>query len=538
MKSLFTIIISLLFISSALPVDFYYYQGKRIDLVQREDKIAVIMNQFGQSKASMENELRSIAGNEMEVKETIGNIYIVNLKDGSNRSKISSAINLFSSRNNLVKFAAPVYYGDSRKVTQIAADELIVRLRDVNDKNKLEYLNARNGVQILGNVGGEKGFILKTINGITKNSLALSNEYFNSGIFEYAEPNFIYPEFCLLNADPNDTRYSSQWPLKNTGQTAVAWPYGGVLGDAGSYNGIAGSDMKVNLAWDYTTGSTSVEVGVMDTGIDSTHPDLQANVLRGYDAVWNVYGVPRDSGSHGTCTGGIIGAVRNNNLGVAGVAGNCKIRSYRIFNSAGSTSNAICGRAFDTLRMNSTVQISSNSWGGGTANATVTNAINNCATLGRGGIGVFLLFSSGNDGANIVSYPSYLSNVISIGASTASDQKKAPGTGNQYYWGGNYGENANGDLDCVAPTICPAPDRQGTAGYNDSAGVSGNYVTDFNGTSCSCPQAAGVAALILSVNLSLTPAQIKDYLLRGCDKIDNADYSTTKTYGKWNNYMG
>ena len=506
-------------------------------MTQREDKLVVVLNQYGQSKSIIENELKRLISADDEVKEAIGNIYMINFKESDNL-KVRGYLNSLSQRSSMIKFVAPVYFGESMKVTQIAGDEFIVRLKNLEDKNKLDYLNARNDVQILGNVGGDKGFILKTLNGNPKSSMDLSNDYFETGLFEYAEPNFAYPDFCLLNADPNDSRYGSQWPLKNTGQTAVSWPFGGVVGDAGSYNGIAGSDMKVNLAWDYTTGSTSVEVAVFDTGIDSTHPDLRANVLTGYNAVNNVYGVPRDSGSHGTCTAGIIGAVRNNNLGVAGVAGNCKIRSYKIFKANGTTTNEICGRAFDTLRMNASVQISSNSWGGGTANATVTNAINSCATSGRGGIGVLILFSSGNDGKNPPAYPSYLASVVCIGASTASDQKKAPGTGNQYYWGGNYGEDVNGDLDCVAPTICPSPDIQGTGGYNDSAGVSGNYTQDFNGTSCSCPQAAGVAALVLSVNLSLTPAQIKDYLLRGCDKIDNLNYSTTKTYGKWNAYMG
>lgn len=531
MKNIFIALFCFLFVNSAFTIDYYYYQGAKIELSKREDKIVVVLNRLGQSNSAVINELKNTIATDDDVRVVMDNIFTINFKDGSNLAKIDNLISGLTQRSDLIKFAAPVYYGTSRSVTAICADEFIVRLRSNIDKSKLDLLNVQYGVEILGNVADEKGFHLKTLNNNPARSLDLCNDYLSSGIFEYCEPNFYYPDGCLLTLDPNDTQFGLQWALKNTGQSITS--ESNTNGDAASYNGVAGSDMKANLAWDFTTGSSSVEVGVFDTGIDSTHPDLVANVLRGYDAVRNLYGVPRDSASHGTCCAGIIGASINNSLGVAGIAGNCKLRSYRIFNSSGSTSDIICARAFDSARVNG-IQISSNSWGGGTANATLTNAINNCALNGRNGIGVVILFSSGNNGANINSYPSTLPNVICVGASTASDQKKAPGTGNQFWWGGNYGP----ELECVAPTITPSTDRQGTPGYNTSAGVAGDYYMTFNGTSCSCPNAAGVAALILSVNTALTPAQITDYLLRGCDKVDNMNYSTNGTYGKWNEYMG
>jgi hypothetical protein len=106
--------------------------------------------------------------------------------------------------------------------------------------------------------------------GETKNALELSDIYYNSSIFEYVEPNFLYPEFCLLNYTPNDTYYSSQWALNNTSQSV---PTGGntSAGDGSTATGIAGADMRVSQAWDYTLGSSSIEVGV-GYRIDSTHP--------------------------------------------------------------------------------------------------------------------------------------------------------------------------------------------------------------------------------------------------------------------------
>ena len=112
------------------------------------------------------------------------------------------------------------------------------------------------------------------------------------------------------------------------------------------------------------------------------------------------------------------------------------------------------------------MHVSSNSWGGGTPSPTLTTAINNLSASGRGGLGCVILFSSGNDGRNPPAYPSYLASVVCVGASTKHDQKKAAGTGNQYWWGGNYGEDTNGDLDLVAPTICYTTDIRRTGGYH------------------------------------------------------------------------
>ena len=536
MKTILSLLIFITCINTAFSIDYYYYQGSQVKLNEREDKIVIVANTAGQSRESLENILRSKLYAGDELKNTYSNVYEINFKNDSDPSKVQGYLSRFSNTKSSVKFISPAYYTDDLKVTIICADEFIVKLKSTLDRNKLEILNISNGVQILESFPGSREFNLKTFNGNSKNSLNLSDIYFKSGIFEFCEPNFIHPDYCLLNYVPNDPMFNVQWDLKNTGQLITA--------DAGSdgvdpqtYNGISGSDTKVSRAWDYTTGSPLIEIGIFDTGVDSAHPDLSANLLTGYDAVNNVNSVPLDSGKHGTATAGVSGAVGNNSIGISGVAFGCKIRSYRVFNSAGSSSSVYDVRAFDKAK-NYGAAVLSNSWGGGALSSAITNAIDSCAIYGNNGKGSVILFSSGNNGRNPPLYPSFLANVLSVGASTACDQKKAPGTGLQYWWGGNYGADANGDLDMVAPTIVPTTDIQGTGGYNTSAGTSGDYILDFAGTSCSCPVAAGIAGLIFSVNPSLTAAQVKDALLRGCDKIDNVAYNTTKTYGQWNEYYG
>ncbi len=534
MKYLFILIVSLLLVKPLIAYNSVSAQ-RTFDLKERNDKVVVVLNQYGSSRISVENELKNLVSKEDEVKEAINNIYTINFKGIGSELKMRSAIAKLSSRNDLIKFAAPVYHGSSSDITVVCADEFIVRLKNISDKAKIDFLNEKNGVTILGNVTDEKGFYLKTKNGVSKSSIVLSDEYFQSGLFEYCEPNFIYPEGSTLCFNPNDTRFGGQWNLNNTGQTVKSSSSSN--GDVTTFNGLAGSDMNLPEAWDYTTGSASVEVAIFDTGIDSTHPDFAGNVLTGYDAVIDSYGVPLDSISfgHGTNCAGIIGAVTNNNLGVSGIASGCKIRSYKIFTSSGTTTTIIQARAFDTARVNG-ISIISCSWDA-EADVTLTTAINNCATSGRGGLGAIIFFASGNEGRNAPAYPSYLPNVVSVGSSTPYDQLKSPGTGNQFRVGSNFGEDANGDVDCVAPSIVPTIDIQGTGGDNDSAGVAGNYSMVFGGTSASCASAAGVAALVLSINTSQTRAQLIGNLLRGCDKIENTDYALTKTYGKWSSYM-
>lgn len=532
------IYILLLFFPISLwsQLNYYYYQGKKIILEPRPDKLAVILNQTLYTKNVIEQKIKEELDPMDGLEEIHEGAMLINFNSWKSNDELAQYRYRLERKNYITKFVTPVYYGDSKKVSQVPIDEFIVRLKNFGDLFKFNQLNSLNGVQILDNIQDEKGFLLKTTNGIYRNGLELSEEYFQTGLFEFCEPNFVYPEGGLLNYIPNDTYFTSQWALRNTGQS-VATEGSSPYGDATTVSGIPDADMDVDLAWDFTTGSSSVKIGVIDTGIDSTHPDLLTNIIAGYDAYWNRDGVPKDSGNHGTACAGLIGAVINNSLGVAGIAPGCKIMSIRIFNSAGSTTDAAIIRAFDTAKVRG-IDILSNSWGGGTPTSSKTNAINDAAINGRSGKGCIILFSSGNDGRNPPNYPSYLENVICVGASTTHDQKKASGTGNQFWWGGNWGGDSNGDLDCVAPTICYTTDVQGTGGYNTSSGTAGDYYATFNGTSCSCPNAAGVAALVLSVNTALTRSQVTEYFLRGCEKIDNVPYSTSKTYGRWNEYHG
>jgi hypothetical protein len=99
------------------------------------------------------------------------------------------------------------------------------------------------------------------------------------------------------------------------------------------------------------------------------------------------------------------------------------------------------------------------------------------------------------------------------------------------WWGSNYGTNsrdAAGAVDIIAPTILPTTDIRGSGGY-----VSGNYYMWFNGTSAATPYAAGVAALILSANPTMTPAQIRQRLVTSATDVVNVESGSG-----WDRYSG
>ncbi len=194
----------------------------------------------------------------------------------------------------------------------------------------------------------------------------------------FAEPNYI------LRADttPDDPHLPTLWGLLNIGQII------------GKVPGVPGADIAATAAWDYATGSRDNVIGIIDSGIDYTHPDLVGNVWSapaGFDVT--IGGViihcpagshgfnaiakscdPRDTHSHGTHVAGTIGATGNNGLGVAGVNWIASIIAARFIgdDGQGTTADAIDSIEFmiqaksafaSTAGAN--IRVLNNSWGGG-----------------------------------------------------------------------------------------------------------------------------------------------------------------------------
>jgi len=181
-----------------------------------------------------------------------------------------------------------------------------------------------------------------------------ANMVYNSGLVNWSEPNFYYSG--LLTYAPNDVFFPRQWSIRNTGNNI---PEG--------IAGTAGCDMRVDSAWNITTGISQCVVGMVDSGIDTTHEDIKANILNslGYDFI-NGHALQTDDMNHGTCTGGIVAAVGNNSIGISGIAPNVKLIGIKIFNAAGSTTTTALTNGL-IYSWQQGEWISSNSWGGGSA---------------------------------------------------------------------------------------------------------------------------------------------------------------------------
>jgi len=350
--------------------------------------------------------------------------------------------------------------------------------------------------------------------------LTYVNSQTNNGLYRFLEPNMIKRIPRLSANDPN---FNRQWALQNNGSSL-------------QYNGTPNEDMQVTDAWNYTQGSSDIKVAILDEGVDLDHPDLVANLLPGFDGFGQTAGDAQNDDAHGTACAGIVAAVANNNLGVAGVAPNCKIIPVRIAYSSGGywvTSSSTIANCINWAWNQGGADVLSNSWGGGSSSSLISSAISNSVNNGRGGLGAPVLFASGNSNNGSVSYPASLTDVIAVAATSMCGERKNPNScDGEFWWGANYGTA----IDVGAPGVkIPTTDIAGGDGYNG-----GDYTNTFNGTSSACPNAAGIMALILSADPSLNADQARFYLESTADKTGGYSYTTDANYpnGTWNEQLG
>ncbi|HXH19350.1 MAG TPA: S8 family serine peptidase [Chitinophagales bacterium] len=435
-----------------------------------------------------------------------------------------------------VLFANPVLRsakGEEAPVLQ----QVFVKIKSDSQKASLPRLSEQMRFDIRGTYSFDKNvFIITPQKFSGMNSLDLACALAGLKLFEYVHPNLLFSPVVATN-DPFFTR---QWHLRNDGT-----PIQG--------NGTPGADMSVEEAWVITRGDTSIKIAILDSGVDTLHPDLAGNLLHGFDATGGgSNGYPSTTyanDGHGTCCAGIVAAMTDNGIGVAGVAPLCKIIPVKIFyyvdTSIGTTNLGVI--PYSTTQwmadgINWAAQagadVMSNSWGVPSflfsllpgPVSLAEDAIRNAVSNGRDGRGIPMLFSSGNEDAAAPIWPSSMEETIAVTATSMCDERKSMISCDGEAWGGNYG----GALDLAAPGVMiTTTDMRGNKGY-----AVGSYTTDFNGTSAACPNAAGVMALILAVNPALNAGDARYLLASTADKTGGYDYNQNKYAGMWSSELG
>ena len=328
--------------------------------------------------------------------------------------------------------------------------------------------------------------------------------YEDSPDVAYAEPNFkVQPAVA-----PNDPNYRDLWGLNNTGQTG----------------GTPDTDADVPEAWEVTTGSPNTVVGVIDEGIDVSHPDLRDNIwtnpeeaagiagvdddkngytddVNGYDfanndaSVYDPDPLTGNGDEHGTHVAGTIAATGNNGTGITGVNWDAQVAALKFLGpNGGYTSDAVEAINY---AVREGMPISNNSWGGGGRSQALQDAITRADAAGH------LVAAAGNGGSDGVGddndatphFPSSYtnSNVVAVAASDDTDRLASFS---------NYGATS---VDLAAP------------GVGILSTLPGSRYARYSGTSMATPHVAGVAALIESREPALDDTQIKAQLLQYVD---------------------
>lgn len=280
--------------------------------------------------------------------------------------------------------------------------------------------------------------------------------------------------------------------------------------------------IKADLAWDLSRGTNLPIVAVIDTGVNTAHPDLAGNIwqnsseiagnsvdddgngfvddVNGWDFVSNDP-IPNDVNGHGTACAGLVAAVQDNAIGPCGVAPRARIMSLKAGNDSGyfyDTANIGCY----LYAANNGARVLSMSFFSDRVSAPEQSAM--AYAVSRG---VLPIAAAGNDSTNYPYYPGAYENVMSVAA--LDQQLSKAGFSNFGSW-----------VDVAAPGVSL---RSTTA--------SGGYTSGFGGTSGACPQVAGLAALLMGAVPTATSSQVRDVIEDTCVPKSQAPFGEYANYG-------
>ncbi len=334
--------------------------------------------------------------------------------------------------------------------SEFTSGQVIVSFRSSLPSARINQFIASHGLKLNQSLLLPQTFIMIVPSGLEeKLSLVLSN----SPLVEYAEPNYT----ATILETPNDPLFPQQWGL---------------------------SRIQAPLAWDVATSSGDVDLAVIDTGIDGSHPDLSDRVV----ARANFTADPDlDNNGHGSHVAGIAAANTNNSLGIAGLDRFVRLISVKVLNSAGSGSYSQVADGIIWAADNG-AEVINLSLGGSFGSKTLQNAIKYASDKG-----VVIAAAAGNNGRSSRTYPAYYSQAIAVAATDQNDLKA-------------YFSNYGSWVDVAAP------------GVSILSTTSEDYQS-WSGTSMATPFVAGLATLIKGQHPTWSSTQVRSQLETTADDI-------------------
>ena len=311
-------------------------------------------------------------------------------------------------------------------------------------------------------------YVLKVSKGSSVRIIEALRKNFN---VEYAEGDAI----ALKLETPNDPGFGSQWGL---------------------------TKIKAPGAWDATHGGGSVDIAIVDTGININHPDLGGKIALSINCTLS--GCPvattTDPDGHGTHVAGIASAITNNGIGVAGLSWDGRLMSVKSLDDNGSGYYSWIANGI-IAATDAGAEVINLSLGGTSSSYTLESAVNYAWSHG-----VVVVAAAGNNGRNRRLYPGFYTNAIAVAATDQNDKKASFS---------NYGSW----VEVAAP---------GVSIYS----TYGSGYTNLSGTSMSTPFVSGLAALIFGQNSGWTNSQVRNQIQSTADAI--AGTGRYWTYGRIN----
>jgi thermitase len=380
-----------------------------------------------------------------------------------------------------------------------APGELLVRFKDGAGSSTMQRTLSRHTLSAIRTLHNSDVQLVRVAAG---RELAIAAALNAEPDVLYAEPNYIYQAFDLI---PDDPGYYDQW---------------------------AHGAIQSAKAWEIATGNDII-IAIIDTGVDMSHPDLAGKLVAGYDFVARDNS-PNDENGHGTHVAGIAAAITNNGVGVAGMSWGARIMPVRVLDYRGYGYNTDITEGIYWAYQNG-ARIINLSLGGKDFSQTMQDAVNAAHAAGSlvvAAMGNCRTQNTACPVANPTQYPAAYANVMAVAATNSGDN---------YAYYSQYG--AHSDIAAPGGAMGSYHDPNGIYSTMPTYGVymttAYGYYNNYDyvqGTSQATPYVSGLAALIWSLNATLSNNEVQNLIEQTADDLGALGKDQNYGWGRINAY--